>query len=1002
MSCFRQSLLAGWALLTAAATTAWGAVTLQDFHVSNVGTTTFTAVWTTSEVSTPVLDVFADSEGTQPLSGDLSLEYYPIAEGDPGIVNDPAAREARRSLQELAIQRRVVVVRVGGLEPGTTYHVRPRSVDGSGADNTATPFPLQPATTAQVSELVPDGGLLRVRFPALAAEGMVALLQGPEGTLPLSVIVGDSADPETALIPLANLIDAATGTNAVLTGPQPITVRLLGAEAPARTFTQQVNFENNFAVARAPIVETDFSSPAPFFKQHPSDVTGAMGGAATFSVEVTGTPAPTLRWQRNPAGSDTWMDLSEDNNYTGTTRAQLVVQPLSLAMSGDAFRVRAFNGVPPDAFSDAAVLTVLESPVAPLILSHPESISAVQGGTAAFTVAASGVPAPTFQWQRQAAGTEVWTDLTDNATYSGSQTDTLTIVGVATAMHGDRFRAVASNGIEPNAVSQAATLSVSTSAVAPTITGQPQSQEVALGETATFAVAATGVPTPSYQWQRRAAGSDDWKNLVEDATYVGVTSVVLDVNVVTAAMSGDAFRVIASNGTPPDATSAAAELTVLTPPVIEQQPQSVAVTPGGAAQFSVAATGSGELTYLWQRRASGSDTWNDLTDGGVYAGATTPTLTVSPTSMGMGGDQFRVRVTNAVGSVTSEAATLELTQSQATVTVAGLQQRYDGQSKPVVVTTEPEGLSVTVTYQGTDTPPTVPGVYAVVAQITEPGYTGSATAELIITTDVVVRRAPSILGGVSGSVQVQQPEAITLKGWIDGDLLVPGTPAVVGANNPAYGGTLDGPGASNPTNYSVTLDPASALRHVVRRVDPITWPVLPPVPQPTGTRNVVLSNATQSPGDFATMRNLVMSGNAGTVTLPPGTYGTITINGTGILVLGVAGATEPAVYNLQAFSINQQRQGAQVVLAGPVILNVQGNVTLAADLVGETADWLQLSTLGTALNVHGTALAVGHLSAPQGTVTLYDQTTVRGTLVTDRLSITVGAEFQSLDTDELR
>ncbi len=50
--------------------------------------------------------------------------------------------------------------------------------------------------------------------------------------------------------------------------------------------------------------------------------------------------------------------------------------------------------------------------------------------------------------------------------------------------------------------SNAATLTVNASAVAPTITTQPASQTVTAGQTATFNVAATGTAPLSYQWKK--------------------------------------------------------------------------------------------------------------------------------------------------------------------------------------------------------------------------------------------------------------------------------------------------------------------------------------------------------------------------------------------------------------------------------------------------------------------------------------------------------------------
>jgi len=63
----------------------------------------------------------------------------------------------------------------------------------------------------------------------------------------------------------------------------------------------------------------------------------------------------------------------------------------------------------------------------------------------------------------------------------------------------------------------------------------------------------------------------------------------------------------------------------------------------------------------------------------------------------------------------------------ATVVLGNLTQDYDGTGKSVSVSTMPPGLSVSVTYNGSSTPPIEAGNYTVVATVTALGYTGGAT-----------------------------------------------------------------------------------------------------------------------------------------------------------------------------------------------------------------------------------------------------------------------------------
>lgn len=996
MTSIRRCLLAGWLAIAAGLVCARGAVTIDNVRVTNVGTTTFTVVWTTSELSTPGLDVFSDSEGAHQVTG-FGIEYYPLTEGDPALASDADARAARRALESLARLRLVTVVRVSGLAPGTLYYVRPRTFGAGGVDNGAAVVPLQAITTASYSSFVPDARLLRVRFPGISAEGMVALVFGPEGTLPLSAIVGDDTEGDTALVSLANLFSVSTGTNALYAVPQTIKIRLLGEGAPAGLFTEEVAFTGAFAAAAPEIVEVSASSPAPFFTQHPLGTSQAIGGSAVFTVVATGTPAPTYLWQRKAAGSDTWMDLIEASPYSGVATASLTVAPLTLAMSGDQFRAQASNGVLPNAISDAATLTVNAAPTAPAIVEPPVAAAVVVGQNAAFSVTASGTAVLTYQWQRKPAGSDEWSNLTEELPYLGTATVSLAVGPATLVMNGDAFRVVVSNGILPDAISAAAVLTVSAAPTAPVITTDPQSQSVSPAANATFTVAATGVPSPSIRWQRKLAGGEAWTDLENDVVYSGVTTETLTVAAVTPAMSGDAFRAIASNGTPPDATSLAATLTVLSPPTISGHPQSASVTSGTNASFSVTASGTGTLEYRWERLASGQESWTPLSEGASYTGVATPALTVVHALMVMHGDQFRCVVSNANGSTPSDAATLSVLRTAGLVTLSNLRQAYDGTPKEVGVATVPAGLAVTVTYGGSATPPTVPGTYAVTGEINDPDYTGSVNGQLVIATGIVVRKAPSIAGDVVGSVQVINAESFTVSGSVSGDVLVPGKPTVVSNAGSNYGGTLEGPGATQPTTHTVTIAATAVVRHVVTQVDPVTLPTLTAPPATTGTRTVTLSQPSQTAGDFSTLRNLTIGGTAGTVAVPPGTYGSFIVNGNGVLQLGVAGESTPVVYNVQSISINQLRNSASLAVVGPVILNVGGSATFFGPTGSvEHPEWLTINVVGGAVNVNHTAAVHGHIVAPARSVSISGTSVLHGSVVADQLTVAATAAIEEV------
>jgi len=100
---------------------------------------------------------------------------------------------------------------------------------------------------------------------------------------------------------------------------------------------------------------------------------------------------------------------------------------------------------------------------------------------------------------------------------------------------------------------------------------------VTAGANVTFTVAATGTPTPTYQWRKNGANLS------------GATSASLMLTNVGIADAGS-YDAIATNAAG-SATSTAATLIVQTLPAITTQPQSQTVVAGSNVTFTVTATG---------------------------------------------------------------------------------------------------------------------------------------------------------------------------------------------------------------------------------------------------------------------------------------------------------------------------------------------------------------------------------------------------------------------------
>jgi len=171
------------------------------------------------------------------------------------------------------------------------------------------------------------------------------------------------------------------------------------------------------------------------------------------------------------------------------------------------------------------VTLVVGVPTAPAFTTAPVSQTIQAGQTATFTVVATGVPDPALQWQVLANGGTTWTNLTNAAQYSGVTTSTLTITSAPSSLHGQQYRALASNtsGSTPSA---AATLSV---AGLPVFTTQPADRSVSPGQTAVFTAVASATVTPTYQWQISSNGGTSWSNVTNAAPHSGATTGSLSV-----------------------------------------------------------------------------------------------------------------------------------------------------------------------------------------------------------------------------------------------------------------------------------------------------------------------------------------------------------------------------------------------------------------------------------------------------------------------------------------
>ncbi len=330
------------------------------------------------------------------------------------------------------------------------------------------------------------------------------------------------------------------------------------------------------------------------------------------------------------------------------------------------------------------------------------------------------------------------------------------------------------------------------------ITGPPQSQTVAVGSYVALTVTASGTQPLNYQW------------LFNGASVAGATSSVLTLAHVQSANAGS-YQAVVTNSTA-SATSAVAVLTVLLPPALSTQPQSLTNVVGSTATFAATASGSPPLNYQW--RLNGLN----LTNGTRISGAKTNNLSVTSVQAVDAGS-YALIVSNAVGVVTSAVAVL---------TVTG----------PPVITLPPASQSVSagsnasfsVTASGT-APLTYQWLFNGFGLADGGQFNGTSAATLSITSaqsnntgsySVVVANSAGAVTSAVATLTVNVPGSCFsapsgIVGWWPGD---GNANDIVGTNNGTLQGGATATGAGlisqaftfNGTNNYVQIPDSAALR----------------------------------------------------------------------------------------------------------------------------------------------------------------------------------------------
>ena len=540
-----------------------------------------------------------------------------------------------------------------------------------------------------------------------------------------------------------------------------------------------------------------------------------VGQAFSFSVTPSGTAPFSYQWYLN------------DSVISGATLATYS-KSAALADAGN-YTVGVTNGAGTILSGPAALTVTVPAPVivgpsAVVVTATPSTVAF--GSPVSFSVSAAGTAPLTYVWRK---GTEVIPGATA-ATYAIANAQ-LTDAGSYT---------VTVTNAAGSVTSAPATLLTVTSS-APTISSQPASLTLLAGSTASFSVSAAGAPPLAYAWSK------------DGALLPTFTGPAITINGVTA-LSAGSYSVVVTNaaGSTP---SAAATLTVNTPPIITTAPLTQNVIAGANVTFTAAATGTGTLTFQWSK-------------DGVNLGSPGATLALPAVTLTDSGN-YAVTVTSAFGTVTSNPALLTVRAAQIAPSITTPPAAASVVTGSTATFTVVAAGSAPLTYQWRKDGIDLAGAVGATLAIPNAQPVAAGSYSVVVTNNVSAATSTAAVLTVTAPVV---PPVITSANAAAGGLNVPFAYLITATNTPtsfnATGlpagltvNTATGVISGTPTSAGSSAITLSATNPAGTGTQALTFTVAQPVPVissaavATGRAGVVFvgytTSATNSPTLFA-------------------------------------------------------------------------------------------------------------------------------------------------------
>jgi len=280
------------------------------------------------------------------------------------------------------------------------------------------------------------------------------------------------------------------------------------------------------------------------------------------------------------------------------------------------------------------------------------------------------------------------------------------------------------------------------------------------------------------------------------------------------------------------------------------------------------------------------------------------------------------------------AGTLVVNKGTVTVTLTNLNATYDGTPKPAAATTDPAGLTVALTYDGSATAPSAVGSYAVTGTVVDANWLGEAAGTLVIgKVAQTIAFAPIQPQKLSASVGLAatgggsgQPVTFAVTAG-------PGT--IAGDTNLTFSGVGDVVVVASQAG-DATYAAAADVTNVVK-----VFSVVPDNGPFAGGNSVTVSN-----GNFGTITNVLVGGAAAAILDSGASWVTVAMP-----AAGAAGVVDVVV---------QTADEGDLTLAGAYTVNPAGWI-VDSEILTDWSRWGEVEGMPGALRMMDAAVLNGQI-----------------------------------------